>query len=33
MLDCFNFFQSPLEAKVITSATKLDFSGMVTIVP
>ena len=33
MLDCFNFFQTPLEPSVITSATKLDFSGMVMTAP
>jgi len=33
MLDCFNFFQTALQPRVITSATRLDFSGMVTPVP
>jgi hypothetical protein len=33
MLDCFNFFQTPLEPRVITSATKLDFSRMVITAP
>ncbi len=33
MLDCFNFSQKPLPPDIITSSTKLDFSGMVTTVP
>jgi phospholipase C len=33
MLDCFNFSQTPLPPDIITSTTKLDFSGMVTTVP
>ncbi|HVB28591.1 MAG TPA: alkaline phosphatase family protein [Terriglobia bacterium] len=33
MLDCFNFRQKPLAPDIVTTATRLDFSGMKTTLP